>query len=502
MKHRRSAWAQALLVLFFLTAISSLVLAEETARFLRGTEVGCLQKVGDNWLPITEPRLTCPPQTLVKTEGKAWGTVIYSFGTLMVHPGSELQFQAGGILLTRGSFRAFITKSPGTFRFRQPQATLCVRGTVFSANASGSVSVSAGSVAQTAIDGIETILTPSTNSSPEAQEALPEALNQIEQALQADHDGKPVEAVESFVQALNNKALANVPDYRANLLDQCLQNLSRSDMAPDSSAVRAVGKLLKEVPEAWYAFLEKLLKQGQTKEAQALLKLAPVLKPFDPKNARDQVIRSLVADATGNLKELEAAARDLVTSSTALETGKDPQGFWSDSSIYVKMLKFPKTVKPEMTTRLLHPSSMSGLAPAVARKRMAAINSLPRDLLEAQGLFQLIRAYLAGGQWDRANETLGFFAKNYPGSPLLKQAQKLVAQYRPAVEVLRKRFGRHATATVALPRDPGPSETIGTPTAAIESGVAGTEATGHTASATITPGTVEGTTANSLGDGF
>lgn len=503
MEHRHSAWIAFFSFLLLATVCTSSAQAEEAVRFLRGTEAGCFQKADDTWVPIQEPRLPCPPRTGVKTEKKAWGTVIYPFGTLMVHPGSELQFQAGGILLTRGSFRAFITRSPGTFRFRQPQATLCVRGTIFSANADGVINIATGSVEQTPINGIARILTPDTASAPIVPEELPEVFTQIERALQADHDRKPVEAVEAFVQALNNPSLAGLPEYRSDLLEQCLQNLSQSGMTPDSPTVREVGKLLKTLPDVWYSFLERLLRQGQGQEAQRLLRLAPSLKPFDPKNARDQVIRSLVADATGNLKELEAAAKELIGGSATISQKDDPKGFWSDSSLYIKMLRFPKTVKPEMTSRLLHPTAMKGLSPAVARKRMAAINALPRDLLEAQGLFQLIRAYLAGGQWERANETLSYLAKNYPGSPLVKQAQKLVSQYRPVVETQRKRKPRLATPTVLLPPVSEKGPAVATEAvSAVESGVSGTEATGSVASVTVSPGTTEGSSVNSLSDGF
>ena len=488
---------------FFLLILLAAPVSGEDPTFLRGTKNGCWQKASEDWVPITEPRLPCPPRTVLRTDEKAWGTAFFAFGSVMIHPGSELRFEPQGMLLTRGSFRAFITASPGAFRFRQPQATLCVRGTVFSADASGTVGVTAGAVGLIGIDGNETRLTPETSPTAKPSGDLPDALEQLEGALEADHDGKAALAVERFVKALNNPALAGLPEYRTRLLDQCLQNLARSNPPPAPAIVAEVGKLVGALGEAWYATMQRLLEQGRTQDVQALLKLAPIVKPFDPENPRDRIIRSLAADASGNLKELETSVQELGNEGSSITPRPEVSGFWQDSEDYLRMLRFPKSVKPEMTTRLLQPATMKTLAPTVARKRMAAINSLPRDLLEAKGLFQLIRAYLAGGQWDGANETLSYFARNYPGSPLLQQAKKLVADYDRAAKATRKRGKRPATASVRLPRPSGGTVSVASEAvSAIESGRGETAATGSLASATAAPESTEGASAESLGDGF
>ncbi|MFZ2958250.1 MAG: hypothetical protein WA705_15280 [Candidatus Ozemobacteraceae bacterium] len=404
----------------------------EIGFFAPGSPNGCFLMGKEGWVHLAGNKIACPNDATVKTDETGWGTIIYSFANITLRPGSEVRFVPGGLTLTNGTFRAFVHRSPQGFRFRTPQATLGIRGTVFTAGASGSVSVEAGSVQVTPNTGSPEILTVGQSTGTVTVSSLPEVLKTIETALQAEHDKKPAEAAAAFAKAFSDKSLDGMTEYRDNLLQQFVKNLVAAAPAPDDPLVQQAAAALKTLPETWYKILEALLSKGDAAGLKTLAGLSNALHPLNPRDPRDQIARGLLADAVQNRLALSDAAKKLL-GANGLAVGSTTtklQGFWSDSLVYVKTLAAPQTVLPGEATRLLSPAALANLAPAAAKKRIQAATTLPRNVLEVKGLYYLVRAYLLDGRYDDALQIMSFFEKHYPGSTWLERARTELAQYR------------------------------------------------------------------------
>ncbi|MBF0500950.1 MAG: FecR domain-containing protein [Candidatus Riflebacteria bacterium] len=479
----------------------------ETGSFVPGSSNGCFLQTRTGWQPITAASIPCSIEAIIKTDENGWGTILYSFGDITLRPNSETQFVPGGIILTSGTFRAFVHRSPKGFQFKTAHATMGVRGTVFTVGASDSVSVEAGSVEVTPNNGQAELLTAGQNIGNTSVASLPEVLGLIETALRAEHDKKPLEAAAAYAKAISDKTLTS--EYRDKLLQQCLKNLITSGVGPDNPTVKLAADALKASPETWYKVTESLLSQGNSSNLKNLSRLSDALHVFNPNDTRDLITSSLLADAVQDKMNLAETAKKLA--GTSVDVGSSAsrlKGFWSDSLIYVKTLATPQAIKPGEGTRLISPAALAGLSPAVAKKRIQTVGSLPRDLLEAQGLYYLIRAFLLDGRYKEALDVMHYMESHYANSSWLSKARAEIAQYNLRNANAKARLIENASRTrrIQTGQNPLPGGNVDgvfvRPAAHL--GTPGHEATGRVASSSknVSGNTESHEPANSFQDGY
>ena len=172
------------------------------AVFFRGTDAGCYAHTSDGWRPIQKEHIFLRSENRIKTAGDAWGTLSFPFGNLTVRPNTEIKLVSGGLFLETGSYKAFIRKTDQGFRFQSPSATLGVRGTVFAATASGGVQVDQGAVLRRTEAGESLCLAGNSEGDIDLLRASSQpairALQSVEDALAADHDGKSDAAYDTW----------------------------------------------------------------------------------------------------------------------------------------------------------------------------------------------------------------------------------------------------------------------------------------------------------------
>ncbi|HNV69882.1 MAG TPA: hypothetical protein PKO06_09305, partial [Candidatus Ozemobacteraceae bacterium] len=93
--------------------------AQANPFFFKGTDSGCQFRAAPDgsWQAVDAPKLICGAQMALRTEKGSWGTIVYSFGSMTLHPESEVLFQPNGLILKQGKYRAFIHASPRGFQF-------------------------------------------------------------------------------------------------------------------------------------------------------------------------------------------------------------------------------------------------------------------------------------------------------------------------------------------------------------------------------------------------
>ncbi|MBF0500948.1 MAG: hypothetical protein HQM09_12495 [Candidatus Riflebacteria bacterium] len=328
-----------------------------------------------------------------------------------------------------------------------------------------------------------------------------------ESALRAEQAKKPLEAAAAYAKAFSDKTLTS--EYRDQLLQQCLKNLIASGIGPDNPTVKLAADALKSSPETWYKFTESLLSRGNSASLQNLSKLSDALHTFNPNDTRDLITRGLISDATQNKLSLTEIAKKL--DSTSVDIGSSAtrlKGFWSDSLVYVKTLAAPQAIKPGEGTRLLSPAALAGLSPAVARKRIQTMGSLPRNLLEAQGLYYLIRAFLLDGRYNEALDVMRFMQSHYADSSWLSKARAEIAQYNLLNAAAKAKLIENASHTrrIQTGQNPHPGNNVDGVFVrpATNLGTSGNEATGRVASSgRIVSGNAESSApADSFQDGY
>ena len=408
--------------------------------FFKGTDGGCFfHSAGTaEWQAVPGNRLVCGPQIGLKTEAQSWGTIVYSFGTLTIRPSSEILFQANGLVLTRGSYRAFIQANPKGFQFRTPQAMVGIRGTVFSANADGGISVQSGSVEVTPNQGAPVQVSAGysyvptepaciLNVPPEGGEGpLSETMQSLEKALQAEHDHQYRVAAEAYLRILRDPLLPKSDEYRRHLAESALKNLALSGVGSKDSLTQLAAVVLRQDVEAWHGVMETFLRQGLSEPIRSLLNLSSTLRPGQKPDFRDTVTKGLLAELEKDLQALKSAGNSLQNASGSASGGAD--AFWKDSQTYIQVLASGRPVDPSRITQMISPSGLNGMAAELARRRVAAGTSLPFGVLEAQGLYYLVRAHLAAGNTANAERIMSYFRKNFPDSGWLARSESLLAR--------------------------------------------------------------------------
>ncbi|MBF0409988.1 MAG: FecR domain-containing protein [Candidatus Riflebacteria bacterium] len=396
--------------------------------FIKGTIDGCMFFKDRGWLPITAQKFSCITPISIKTEKGAWGSIVYPFASLSLRPDSEAELRADSVTIKRGSMKVVVFSIPKGYVFRTPQAILGVRGTVFSANASGTVEVSAGKVevfpenssGSSMINQGESFGTPEVSSGTE----LPLTLKMIEAALVLEHDGKYEEAAVAYSELMKESSFAELPEYRAHLLESALINAFKSGKPISAELQKTLAAAVKEFPEAWYESVKSILARENKNEIALLKKLSPVLHKFDPNDPRDKLIEAMIAEIQMNDKNLIDSMRTLTFDENLASASEVLDDFWSDAKTFLQLLTYPNTVDSNRTTSMMDPDSLSELSRSARQKRILVGSSLPDSLLEAQGLYFLLKAYLVDGRYEDAEKVYAFLKTHHSGSPWANRAAK------------------------------------------------------------------------------
>ncbi len=399
--------------------------------FIKGSPEGCFLGGPNGWNPLTEPKVPFFVGTRLKTEGTGWGTLAFPFGSIVLRGNSEVRIEPAGLFLQRGTYQAFVRRTPQGFKFRIPSATLSVRGTVFTVAGEGGLQVDAGTVevaaggeAGTPISAGNGWGTPVT-----ADAALPTSLQSFEAALRAEHDGKAVEAITGFLDLLDAPSLAGLPVFQEHLAEKALVVFGEAALPAGHPLMTRLRTAVGRLPEAWYGALEKALAADQAAAAQRLLGFAAAARAGGPPDQRELVARALLAEMTLNDQAFEKLVDKLVSTPVpAAPPAPEASEFWSSSRTFLQAMHDPRLVAPDRLTQMIAPATLARLTPRAAASRVALASRLPAETLEAQGLYYLVKALRADGKNQQADQAMAWFRAHHAGSPWLERAEKLLAR--------------------------------------------------------------------------
>ncbi len=423
----RQLFLFALLVAVLLVGATAAAEAAPLGTFVRGSPTGCFLGQPEGWIPLTVPRHEFTVGTRLKTDTTGWGTLVFPFGSLVLHGDSEVRIEPAGLLLQRGSAKAFVRRSAQGFKFRLPGAMLAVRGTVFAFDADGGLAVEAGAVEATADGSAPVVVGPgqSWGSGVDAGN-MPATLAAFEAALRAEHDGQTIPAITAFLDLLADPAVKGLSSFREHLVEKALTNFCRADLPATHPLVARLRAAARELPDGVYAALEATLAREDVAASRRLLDFAELAGA----DRRALVARALLAEMTLDDPTFERLMKELAAP-TPQETPR-PTGFWGSSLTFLQAMSDPRLVAPAQITGMVSPSSLERLAPKAAAKRVAIATRLPASTLEAQGLYYLIKALKMDGKLAEAQKLLAFLQANYPGSPWLDRAIRLMAHQEKA----------------------------------------------------------------------
>ncbi|NLI77896.1 MAG: FecR domain-containing protein [Candidatus Riflebacteria bacterium] len=429
--------------------------------FIKGSTEGCFLGGPNGWNPLTEPKVPFFVGTRLKTEGTGWGTLAFPFGSIVLRGDSEVRIEPAGLFLQRGTYQAFVRRTPQGFKFRIPSATLSVRGTVFTVAGEGGLQVDAGTVEVTAGGEAGTPVTAGNGwGTPVAADAtLPTSLQAFEAALRAEHDGKPAEAISGFLDLLDAPSLSGLPVFQEHLVEKALVVFGEAGLPADHPLTARLRAAVGRLPEAWYGALENALAADQAAAAQRLLGFAAAARGGGPPDQRELVARALLAEMTLNDQVFEKLVDKLGATPTPAATPQPkPSEFWSSSRTFLQALHDPRVVAPERLTQMIAPAALARLTPRAAASRVALASRLPAETLEAQGLYYLVKALRADGKNQQADQAMAWFRAHHAGSPWLERAEKLLARVRSTTRAqVKKVVGKATTATVRNLPKPTPT---------------------------------------------
>ncbi|MBF0543112.1 MAG: FecR domain-containing protein [Candidatus Riflebacteria bacterium] len=425
-----------MLKLLLIILVSSMLEAsDEKPYFIRGTNEGCFVGTEQNWLPLMASKILCRAPLKIKTGENAWGTIVYPFSSITLRPQSEVEFKQDSLIIKKGSFRAVVFSISNDVKFRTPQVLLGIRGTIFSASGNGGVTVEEGKVEATSENGSSSMLLPGQSLGASESFQMPATLQRIEEALTYEHDRKYDEAANIYLDLFKDPGFANLPDYRSNLLEMALTDTINSDSPQSNSSktkevYQTLAEALKEFPEVWYETARNVLSSESKMDIAKMSELTPKIHPFDPANPRDQLIKGLQAEIQMNDKSLFEAVKGIIYEKTLASAAETLQGFWADTKTFLQLLTFPNTVTREQATNMISPDSLKSLSPTAVKKRILVASSLPNDLLEAQGLYFLIKAYLSDNRLDEALKVMDFLFKHHPNSPWTLRGKNAIERFK------------------------------------------------------------------------
>lgn len=426
--------------------------AASLATFFPGSASGCFQQEGTAWKALGAGKTDCSQGMRIKTDDQGWGALEVTCGSLVIKSNTMIFVSPAGVVLERGAFRAFIRHAPGAFKFRLPNATMGIRGTIFTAQVPDGVSVEAGEVEVQPNSGSAVFVTAGDTwgAAPQPQGDAPIVSGALlfESALADEHDGRFEQAAQKFSALRTDPAFQGLPDFQAKLAVSLVENVSRAGLPAEHALVKAATEIARGNPNLFFTALENSLRQAAHGAAEALVSIGERIGKAITSDSRFAIAVEMNRLAQGG----KPSGNKSVDTSGQTEKKPLPR-FWQDSRVFLNILRNPEQIPQNKIVQLLQPESLALLSAKAKKERLAVMNKISPRILAAHGLYLLVRALLAAGERQDAESILTkAFREQFGDTPYYLKALKMFKASQPKTAVSKQQNdGDQAADDVAAP---------------------------------------------------